>query len=128
MARRARRAFLNGRRVGRLRASRGRAKQLRQANQVVCGHGEVLRGHVDSIARGIAVADAQPTPQGLAMVNPVFTWVRLAQRIPVRVSIRDLPPEVILVVGMTASIDVGPESEQRSGLGGRLLEWMRDNM
>ena len=106
MARRVRRAFLNGRRVGRLRASRGRAKQLRQANQVVCGHGEVLRRHVDSIARGIAVANAQPTPQGLAMVNPIFTWVRLAQRIPVRIHIDYVPDPAVLAAGMTATVQL----------------------
>ena len=106
MARRARRAFLNGRRVGRLRASRGRAKQLRQANQVVCGHGEVLRRHVDSIARGIAVANAQPTQLGLATVNPIFTWVRLAQRIPVRIHIDDVPTAIVLAAGMTATVQL----------------------
>lgn len=92
------------------------------------GYDTPFEGRVESIGRGIADSNDATNNRGLPAVNPVFTWVRLAQRIPVRVSIRDLPPEVTLVVGMTASIDVGPESEQRSGLGGRLLEWMRDNM
>src|SRR5262249_54807884 len=40
---------------------------------------EIVRGHVDSIARAIHVSNAQPNNQGLATVNPIFTWVRLAQ-------------------------------------------------
>jgi multidrug resistance efflux pump len=42
------------------------------------GYRQIVRGHVDSIARGINVANAQPNGQGLANVNPIFTWVRLA--------------------------------------------------
>jgi multidrug resistance efflux pump len=52
------------------------------------GHGQMLRGRVDSIARAINVANAQPNNQGVATVNPIFTWVRLAQRIPVRIQYR----------------------------------------
>lgn len=73
-------------------------------------HGEVLRGHVDSIARGIAVANAQPTQQGLATVNPIFTWVRLAQRIPVRIHIDDVPAATVLAAGMTATVQLTPQS------------------
>jgi multidrug resistance efflux pump len=47
------------------------------------GYRQIVRGHVDRIARGINVANAQPNGQGVANVNPIFTWVRLAQRIPV---------------------------------------------
>ena len=72
-------------------------------------HGEVLRGHVDSIARGIAVANAQPTQQGLAAVNPIFTWVRLAQRIPVRIHIDRVPESTILAAGMTATVQLTPQ-------------------
>ena len=56
------------------------------------GNSEIIRGHVDSIARGINVANAQPGGQGLANVNPIFTWVRLAQRIPVRIHIEQVRP------------------------------------
>jgi multidrug resistance efflux pump len=72
------------------------------------GYGQMLQGHVDSVARGIVVSNATPGKSGLASVNPVFTWVRLAQRIPVRIQIDQLPPEIKLVVGMTASIEVEP--------------------
>jgi multidrug resistance efflux pump len=59
----------------------------------------------DSIARGINVANAQPNGQGLATVNPIFTWVRLAQRIPVRVHIDEVPE------GVRGSRDVHRQSE-----------------
>jgi multidrug resistance efflux pump len=70
------------------------------------GHGQIVRGHVDSIARAINVANAQPNSQGVANVNPIFTWVRLAQRIPVRVHIDEVPPDVILSAGMTATVEI----------------------
>jgi len=70
------------------------------------GYGKVLQGHVDSVARGIVVSNAMPGKSGLASVNPIFTWVRLAQRIPVRIQIDELPPDV----GMTATIEVEPSS------------------
>jgi RND family efflux transporter MFP subunit len=72
------------------------------------GYSEVVRGHVGSIARGINVANAQPNGQGLATVNPIFTWVRLAQRIPVRVHIDQVPEGVILAAGMTATVQIEP--------------------
>ena len=70
------------------------------------GYGPTVRGHVDSIAREVNVANAQPNGQGIATVNPIFTWVRLAQRIPVRVHIDQVPEGVILVAGMTATVQI----------------------
>jgi multidrug resistance efflux pump len=70
------------------------------------GHGQIVRGHVDSIARAINVSNAQPNIQGVATVNPIFTWVRLAQRIPVRIHIDDVPPGVVLAAGMTATVEI----------------------
>ena len=66
----------------------------------------VLHGHVDSLARGIQIDNAQADPQGLANVNPIFTWVRLAQRIPVRISFDAVPPRVRLVAGLTATVAI----------------------
>jgi len=43
---------------------------------------QIVRCHVGSIGRGIDFANAQPDQEGLASVNPIFTWLRLAQRIP----------------------------------------------
>jgi multidrug resistance efflux pump len=73
-----------------------------QAKIKPIGYSETLRGRVDSIARAINV----PNAQGVANVNPIFTWVRLAQRIPVRVHIDEAPPEVVLAAGMTATVEI----------------------
>ena len=78
------------------------------------GYSQIVRGHVDSIARGINVANAQPNKEGLATVNPIFTWVRLAQRIPVRIHLDQVPAGVVLAAGMTATVQIDP----RSGIAG----------
>jgi multidrug resistance efflux pump len=70
------------------------------------GYPQLVRGHVDSIARGINVANAQPDGSGLASVNPIFTWVRLAQRVPVHIHIDAVPAGVRLVAGMTATVRI----------------------
>jgi multidrug resistance efflux pump len=70
------------------------------------GHGKILLGHVDSIARVINVANSQPDARGVANVNPIFTWVRLAQRIPVRIHIDEMPLGVVLSAGMTAAVEI----------------------
>ncbi|RFB80924.1 HlyD family secretion protein [Methylovirgula sp. 4M-Z18] len=70
------------------------------------GYSDIVHGHVDSIARAISVANAQPNGQGVATVNPIFTWVRLAQRIPVRIHIDQVPQDVILAAGMTATVQI----------------------
>jgi multidrug resistance efflux pump len=72
------------------------------------GYSQIIRGHVGSIARGINVPNAQANQQGLATVNPIFTWVRLAQRIPVRIHIDEVPEGVILSAGMTATVQIDP--------------------
>jgi multidrug resistance efflux pump len=76
------------------------------ANIKLMGYSQVVHGHVASIARGINVANAQPDQAGLASVNPIFTWVRLAQRVPVRIYIDQVPNGVRLVQGMTATVEV----------------------
>jgi len=77
-----------------------------KARVKLMGYNQIVRGHVDSIARAINVANAQPNGQGVATVNPIFTWVRLAQRIPVRIHIDQVPPDVILAAGMTATVEI----------------------
>ena len=79
------------------------------------GYREVVQGHVGSIARGINVSNAQPNGEGLAQVNPIFTWVRLAQRIPVRIHIDQVPEGVVLVAGMTATVQIDPRLPKRAG-------------
>jgi multidrug resistance efflux pump len=72
------------------------------------GYREIVRGHVESVSRAINVANAQPNGQRVATVNPIVTWVRLAQRIPVRVQIDRVPDGVVLVAGMTATVQIDP--------------------
>jgi multidrug resistance efflux pump len=79
------------------------------------GYPQIVRGHVQSIARAINVENAQPNGQGVANVNPIFTWVRLAQRIPVRVQIDQVPTGVVLVAGMTATVQIDPAHPGKSG-------------
>jgi len=78
------------------------------------GHSQIVRGHVDSVARAINVSNAQPNSQGVATVNPIFTWVRLAQRIPVRVHIDDVPPGLVLAAGMTATVEIDDRARART--------------
>ncbi|HEU4698774.1 MAG TPA: efflux RND transporter periplasmic adaptor subunit [Gemmatimonadales bacterium] len=74
------------------------------------GEARVLRGHVESVA--LAVEDRERTTgtQLLPNVNPAFPWVRLAQRVPVRIALDELPDDVTLVAGRSASIDILPDS------------------
>jgi multidrug resistance efflux pump len=65
-----------------------------------------INGRIESITGGISAANAASSTQGLPNVDPIFTWVRLAQRIPVRIKIEQVPPEVSLVAGMTCSVSV----------------------
>jgi multidrug resistance efflux pump len=68
--------------------------------------GPVLRGHVESISRGITDRDNPAGPELLADANPTFEWVRLAQRIPVRIHIDDVPKGVLISSGMTCTVVV----------------------
>src|SRR4029077_7410391 len=66
--------------------------------------GAPLRGHVESISRGITHRDNPAGPELLANVTPTFEWVRLAQRIPVRIHIAKVPEGVLIASGMTATM------------------------
>jgi multidrug resistance efflux pump len=72
------------------------------------GEPQVLTGHVESIAAGIADRERTDSPDLLANINPTFNWVRLAQRVPVRVKPDAVPPGVDLVLGRTATVTVLP--------------------
>ena len=73
------------------------------------GDDAVIGGHVDSIASGIGERDTATSGDLLSNPNPTFSWVRLAQRIPVRVALDHLPPNVQLVAGRTATVEVLPK-------------------
>lgn len=68
--------------------------------------GTRLQGTVESIARGISDTGGPTGSDGLANVSPTFSWVRLAQRVPVRIRIdtHALPRDIVLAAGMTATI------------------------
>ncbi|MGS0744202.1 HlyD family efflux transporter periplasmic adaptor subunit [Glaciimonas sp. GG7] len=79
-----------------------------KAEMRLLGSEKLLTGHIDSIARGITDRDNGPGTNGLANVNPSFNWVRLAQRVPVRIHIDTVPTGVTLAAGMTCSVIVKP--------------------
>lgn len=72
--------------------------------------GEILKGHVESIARAIYDRDNPQSRELIADVNPTFNWVRLAQRLPVRIHIDEVPQGVLLAAGITATVIVKPDS------------------
>jgi p-hydroxybenzoic acid efflux pump subunit AaeA len=72
------------------------------------GTDRLLNGHVESIAHGITDRDNPTDVTLLANVNPSFNWVRLAQRVPVRIRLDALPHDIGLVAGMTCSVIVKP--------------------
>jgi multidrug resistance efflux pump len=76
------------------------------------GWGPEVAGHVESISRAIADANSDADAEGLANVNPIFTWVRLAQRLPVRIKIDQVPKGVTIAAGQTCTIVLGPPRKQ----------------
>jgi multidrug resistance efflux pump len=79
-----------------------------------------LQGTVVGIARGITDQDNKDGPELLSSVNPTFTWVRLAQRIPVRVHITHVPPGVLVSAGMTCTVVIKEGAAPQIGLGIRI--------
>lgn len=76
------------------------------AQIMLMGFDDALSGHVESIGRGIEDSNGTPGHLGLPNVEPTFSWVRLAQRIPVRIHIDRVPPGVELAAGMTATVEI----------------------
>lgn len=76
------------------------------------GHEQPLEGHVSGIASGIVDRERSSSPNLLANVNPTFNWVRLAQRIPVRIEIDHVPDGIKLVAGQTATVVVLPKQQK----------------
>jgi multidrug resistance efflux pump len=77
-----------------------------RAEAKLMGYAEPIIGHVGTVTRGISASNAAAGTQGLPNVDPVYTWVRLAQRVPVRVAVDNVPPGVPLVSGMTATVTI----------------------
>jgi multidrug resistance efflux pump len=72
-----------------------------------------LKGVVDSIGWAINPPNIADTQDIVPVIQPTFDWVRLPQRVPVRIKLREVPPEVKLVVGLTASVSVFPEDSRK---------------
>ncbi|MFM0297843.1 MULTISPECIES: efflux RND transporter periplasmic adaptor subunit [Paraburkholderia] len=72
----------------------------------VMGEPNALRGHVQSIVAGIEDRDRTQGSNLLPNVNPAFSWVRLAQRIPVRVALDEVPADFRMIAGRTATVSV----------------------
>ncbi|HEY3301537.1 MAG TPA: efflux RND transporter periplasmic adaptor subunit [Methylophilaceae bacterium] len=81
------------------------------ADMQLIGSDQLLHGHVESIARGITDRDNPTDVRLLANVNPSFNWVRLSQRVPVRIALDKLPKNFILVAGMTCTVIVRPQTK-----------------
>ena len=93
-------------------------KHIRVGDRVrvmLMGADAPLFGRVASIANGIQDRELTSSQDGqLANVNPTFQWVRLAQRIPVRIQLDPLPSQVRLVAGQTASVEIIPASSSQA--------------
>ncbi len=76
------------------------------ASIYLMGVANEIRGHVESIAGAVEDRERAGGEAQIANVNPAFTWVRLAQRIPVRIVIDHVPPGVRLVPGQTATVEI----------------------
>lgn len=84
------------------------------ASIYLMGVADEIEGHVQSIAGGVEDRERGGGDGQLANVNPSFTWVRLAQRIPVRITIDKIPPQVRMIPGQTATVIVHPRDDGRS--------------
>ncbi|MFS2225125.1 efflux RND transporter periplasmic adaptor subunit [Pantoea sp. B65] len=78
------------------------------AQIALMGFESVITGHVESIGHGISDSNDETGGLGLPEVDPTFNWVRLAQRVPVRIHIDKLPAGIELVAGLSASVSITP--------------------
>lgn len=79
------------------------------------GESRLLQGHVESIAAGINDTTRSNSTNLLPNVDATFSWVRLAQRIPVRVKLDHPPKDVRLIAGRTATVTIETESRPATG-------------
>jgi multidrug resistance efflux pump len=98
-----------------------------RAEAQLMGYVHPIIGHVGTITRGISASNAAAGAQGLPNVDPIYTWVRLAQRVPVRVAIDHVPAGVPLVSGMTATVTIRqPGWDSHRGWSDRVRESVLD--
>ncbi|NEV01197.1 biotin/lipoyl-binding protein [Bradyrhizobium uaiense] len=77
-----------------------------RAEAKLMGYSMPIIGHIATVTRGVSVSNAAAATQGLPNVDPVYTWVRLAQRVPIRIAIDQVPAGVPLVSGLTATVTI----------------------
>jgi multidrug resistance efflux pump len=93
-----------------------------RAEAKLMGYPAPIIGHIATVTRGVSVSNAAAATQGLPNVDPVYTWVRLAQRVPVRIAIDKVPLGVPLVSGLTATVTI---RDAKDGENGTLLQRVR---
>jgi multidrug resistance efflux pump len=90
-----------------------------RASVQLVGDPRLLTGRVESISPGIEDRERGPSGDLLPNVNPTFSWVRLAQRIPVRIRLDRPPANVSLIAGRTATVVIHPgglKGDRKTGL------------
>ena len=96
------------------------------AEAQLMGYPTPVIGRVQSATRGISVSDASSGAQGLPSVDAVYTWVRLAQRVPIRIQIVSVPGDITLVAGMTATVTIRKPHPPRSAW--PRLRWLKTTL
>jgi RND family efflux transporter MFP subunit len=100
-----------------------------RAEVALMGYRDPIVGRIQTVTRGISVSNATPSTQGLPNVDPVYTWVRLAQRVPVRIRITEVPAGIPLVSGMTATVTIrGAEAPESGGTLRQRFASLRDHL
>jgi|UPI00082DE385 multidrug resistance efflux pump len=79
-----------------------------------------ITGHVESLAAAIADDQRDDTGNLLPRIAPTFSWVRLAQRIPVRIRIDHAPPGARLIAGRSAIVEIIPARGRAAQAAGRI--------
>jgi multidrug resistance efflux pump len=90
-----------------------------RARVLLMGETSPIEGRVESIAPGIDDRERTNASNQLASVNPTFNWVRLAQRVPVRIALVRVPQDIRLIAGRTATVDVIDGAGRTVHAGGR---------
>lgn len=80
----------------------------------IMGEQQLLHGRVQSIASAIEDHDRAGSANLLPNINPTFSWVRLAQRVPVRIALDHRPDNLLLIAGRTATVSVDEPASIRT--------------
>ncbi|MCE6075600.1 efflux RND transporter periplasmic adaptor subunit [Agrobacterium vitis] len=86
-----------------------RIREGDRASVRIMGQKTVLTGRVESMATGIQDRERDSSSGLLVNITPTFNWVRLAQRVPVRIHLENVPDGTRLISGLTATVDILPQ-------------------